>query len=217
MSVPLSSTFHVSLIFNLSTTAESLANRLNRRKSVFAESYDPEGDDDEGEKVFPIKLLWYARNSTNYYVFLLCNWQVVYPKSDQQRHRLAEAVKNIFLFRSLDPVSQSIYITYNFFFVFHAHIMTSLTQLRCLRAQIGRRITFHVRGGKDQSNYFSFSLLIIYPSIYVCARLVLIRRLGSCEKEGEKRRTTSFPFVTKAPLAVDRSLKTVGRGGSFVE
>lgn len=57
MSVPLSSTFHVSLIFNLSTTAESLANRLNRRKSVFAESYDPEGDDDEGEKVFPIKLL----------------------------------------------------------------------------------------------------------------------------------------------------------------
>ena len=29
----------------------SLANRFNRRKSVFAESYDPEGDDDEGEKV----------------------------------------------------------------------------------------------------------------------------------------------------------------------
>ena len=31
--------------------AASLANRFNRRKSVFAESYDPEGDDDEGEKV----------------------------------------------------------------------------------------------------------------------------------------------------------------------
>ncbi|KZS13537.1 putative cAMP-dependent protein kinase type II regulatory subunit [Daphnia magna] len=61
---------------------ESLANRFNRRKSVFAESYDPEGDDDEGEKV-------------------------VHPKSDQQRHRLAEAVKNIFIFRSLDPVSLS--------------------------------------------------------------------------------------------------------------
>ena len=30
---------------------ESLANRFNRRKSVFAESYDPEGDDVEGEKV----------------------------------------------------------------------------------------------------------------------------------------------------------------------
>jgi len=57
---------------------ESLVNRFNRRKSVFAESYDPEGDDDEGEKA-------------------------VYPKSDQQRHRLSEAVKNIFLFRSLDP------------------------------------------------------------------------------------------------------------------
>ena len=33
---------------------ESLANRFNRRKSVFAESYDPEGDDDEGEKVSSI-------------------------------------------------------------------------------------------------------------------------------------------------------------------
>jgi hypothetical protein len=33
---------------------ESLANRFNRRKSVFAESYDPEGDDDEGEKVCPL-------------------------------------------------------------------------------------------------------------------------------------------------------------------
>ena len=31
--------------------AEALVNRFNRRKSVFAESYDPEGDDDEGEKV----------------------------------------------------------------------------------------------------------------------------------------------------------------------
>lgn len=57
---------------------EALVNRFNRRKSVFAESYDPEGDDDEGEKV-------------------------LYPKSDLQRHRLSEAVKNILLFRSLDP------------------------------------------------------------------------------------------------------------------
>ena len=31
--------------------------------------------------------------------------QVVYPKSDQQRHRLSEAVKNIFLFRPLDQVN----------------------------------------------------------------------------------------------------------------
>lgn len=37
---------------------ESLANRFNRRKSVFAESYDPEGDDDEGEKVRILHNLW---------------------------------------------------------------------------------------------------------------------------------------------------------------
>lgn len=48
-----------------------------RRKSVFAETYDPEEDEEDGQKV-------------------------VYPKSDEQRQRLAEAVKNILLFRSLD-------------------------------------------------------------------------------------------------------------------
>lgn len=48
-----------------------------RRKSVFAETYDPEEDEDDGHKV-------------------------VYPKSDEQRQRLAEAVKNILLFRALD-------------------------------------------------------------------------------------------------------------------
>ncbi len=36
--------------------------------------------------------------------FYSSSLQVVHPKSDQQRHRLAEAVKNIFIFRSLDPV-----------------------------------------------------------------------------------------------------------------
>lgn len=50
----------------------------NRRKSVFAETYDPEEDDsDEGAPV-------------------------VFPKSDAQRQRLAEAVRGILLFRSLD-------------------------------------------------------------------------------------------------------------------
>lgn len=49
-----------------------------RRKSVFAETYDPEEDeDDDGTKV-------------------------VFPKSDEQRQQLAEAVRNILLFRSLD-------------------------------------------------------------------------------------------------------------------
>lgn len=50
----------------------------NRRKSVFAETYDPEEDDsDEGAPA-------------------------VFPKSDAQRARLAEAVRSILLFRSLD-------------------------------------------------------------------------------------------------------------------
>ncbi|XP_042224230.1 cAMP-dependent protein kinase type II regulatory subunit-like isoform X2 [Homarus americanus] len=52
-------------------------NRFTRRKSVFAEAYDPEEDDDDGERI-------------------------IHAKSDEQRQRLSEAVKNIFLFRSLD-------------------------------------------------------------------------------------------------------------------
>lgn len=52
-------------------------NRFSRRKSVFAEAYDPEEDDDEGERI-------------------------IHAKSDEQRQRLSEAVKTIFLFRSLD-------------------------------------------------------------------------------------------------------------------
>ena len=54
---------------------------FNRRKSVFAEQYDPEEEDDD-EKI-------------------------VYPKSDDQRRRLGEAVKNILLFRALDPQEMS--------------------------------------------------------------------------------------------------------------
>lgn len=49
-----------------------------RRKSVCAESYDPEQDEGDDKKV-------------------------VYPKSDDQRKRLHEATKNILLFRSLEP------------------------------------------------------------------------------------------------------------------
>ncbi|CAG2121651.1 unnamed protein product, partial [Medioppia subpectinata] len=32
---------------------------------------------------------------------------IIYPKSDEQRQRLGEAVKNILLFRSLDPLEMS--------------------------------------------------------------------------------------------------------------
>lgn len=48
-----------------------------RRKSVFAEAYDPEEDEDDGTKV-------------------------VFPKTDDQRQQLADAVRNILLFRALD-------------------------------------------------------------------------------------------------------------------
>ncbi|KAL4225868.1 cAMP-dependent protein kinase type II-beta regulatory subunit [Mactra antiquata] len=53
--------------------------RFTRRKSVSAERYDPEADEEEGDS------------------------QIVHPKSDEQRKRLSEAVKPIFLFRSLEP------------------------------------------------------------------------------------------------------------------
>jgi len=51
--------------------------RITRRKSVFAEAYDPEEDDEEAERI-------------------------VHAKSDEQRLRLNETIRNIFLFRSLD-------------------------------------------------------------------------------------------------------------------
>ncbi len=51
--------------------------RFARRASVSAERYNPEEDDDDEEKV-------------------------VHPKTDDQRERLAEAMKGILLFRSLD-------------------------------------------------------------------------------------------------------------------
>eukprot|EP00105_Crassostrea_gigas_P026984 XP_011448159.2 PREDICTED: cAMP-dependent protein kinase type II regulatory subunit isoform X3 [Crassostrea gigas] len=54
--------------------------RGTRRGSVFAAPYNPESDD-EYEKI-------------------------VHPKSDEQRQRLAEAVKHILLFRSLEPTNK---------------------------------------------------------------------------------------------------------------
>ncbi|KAH8391045.1 hypothetical protein KR215_004917 [Drosophila sulfurigaster] len=50
----------------------------SRRKSVFAEAYDPEADDDD-------------EGAT-----------AVFPKTDEQRARLIESVKNVLLFRSLE-------------------------------------------------------------------------------------------------------------------
>ncbi|EDV37986.1 uncharacterized protein Dana_GF13729, isoform A [Drosophila ananassae] len=50
----------------------------SRRKSVFAEAYDPEADDDDDGAT------------------------AVFPKTDDQRARLVESVKNVLLFRSLE-------------------------------------------------------------------------------------------------------------------
>ncbi|XP_040155801.1 cAMP-dependent protein kinase type II regulatory subunit isoform X1 [Anopheles arabiensis] len=63
----------------MSHDEEPLVNRYaSRRKSVFAETYDPENDDeDEGARA-------------------------IFPKTDEQRARLCDSVKNILLFRSLD-------------------------------------------------------------------------------------------------------------------
>ncbi|XP_067126018.1 cAMP-dependent protein kinase type II regulatory subunit-like isoform X1 [Centruroides vittatus] len=51
---------------------------FTRRKSVFAEQYNPEDDDDDDIE------------------------RVIHPKTDEQRQRLGEAVRDIFLFRALD-------------------------------------------------------------------------------------------------------------------
>uniref|UniRef100_A0A1B0AZN1 cAMP-dependent protein kinase type II regulatory subunit n=1 Tax=Glossina palpalis gambiensis TaxID=67801 RepID=A0A1B0AZN1_9MUSC len=55
-----------------------------RRKSVFAESYDPENDADDDEGA-----------------------TAIFPKSDEQRARLIESVKHVLLFRSLEQEQMS--------------------------------------------------------------------------------------------------------------
>ena len=68
---------------------------------VFAEHYDPEEDEEEVEQASPVLRTTLAR-CANWPCFFT---QIVHPKSDVQRQRLSEAVKNILLFRSLEPVS----------------------------------------------------------------------------------------------------------------
>lgn len=61
------------------SSVEPVVNRFaGRRKSVFAEQYDPEDDDEDNNKV-------------------------IFPKTDEQRTRLSDSVKNILLFRAIDP------------------------------------------------------------------------------------------------------------------
>lgn len=40
------------------------------------------------------------------------SFQMVYPKSDEQRQRLAESVRNILLFRALDKVQMAKYVIF---------------------------------------------------------------------------------------------------------
>ncbi|XP_028854284.1 protein kinase, cAMP-dependent, regulatory, type II, alpha, B [Denticeps clupeoides] len=54
--------------------------KFNRRVSVCAEAYNPDDDDDDDGET-----------------------RVVQPKTDEQRHRLQEACKDILLFKNLDP------------------------------------------------------------------------------------------------------------------
>ncbi|PSN52314.1 cAMP-dependent protein kinase type II regulatory subunit [Blattella germanica] len=56
-----------------------------RRKSVFAEAYNPEEDEDDDDSANPI-----------------------YPKTDEQRRQLTDSVKNILIFRVLDKVQLGI-------------------------------------------------------------------------------------------------------------
>ena len=65
-----------------------------RRRSVFAEAYNP-GGEEEVEKVGLVKGVYGIS-----FIF-----KIVHPKTDEQRRRLVEAVKKIFLFKSLDQVS----------------------------------------------------------------------------------------------------------------
>jgi len=72
-----SNTYIVTCAEDLADEPASYANP-GRRKSVFAEAYNPEEDEGTEEA------------------------KVVHPKTDEQRHRLAEAVKSCLLFRALD-------------------------------------------------------------------------------------------------------------------
>ena len=73
----------------------------SRRKSVFGESYEPDEDDSEVEKVS-------IHSERKTYDLHTAPVQVIHPKSDAQRRRLTESVKNIFLFKSLDTVRHNI-------------------------------------------------------------------------------------------------------------
>lgn len=107
-----------------------------RRKSVFAEAYDPEADvDDEGATA-------------------------VFPKSDEQRSRLIDSVKNVLLFRSLEK-EQVCYLFPFRFFHFNCnqqfHFMNIFQMNQVLDAMFERRVKpgdYIIRQGDDGDNFY---------------------------------------------------------------
>ena len=73
-----------------------------RRKSVFAEGYDPEAEEDSEDT------------------------SVIYPKTDLQRRTLKEAVKEILLFRSLEFEQLNEILNWN---IFDIHILYSTASI----------------------------------------------------------------------------------------
>ena len=65
--------------------------------------------------------------SINSYIFAIL--QIIYPKSDEQRQRLGEAIKNILLFRSLDPVSQHLRLFIHF--CYQTMVSVVWDEIRC--------------------------------------------------------------------------------------
>lgn len=114
---------------------EPLVKRFaTRRKSVFAESYDPENDNDEDEGA-----------------------SAVFPKTDGQRSRLVDAVKNILLFRSLDKeqVSLPTKIFLKFFFLTFLSIYYQMNQV--LDAMFERKVVpdeVVIKQGDDGDNFY---------------------------------------------------------------
>lgn len=122
---------------------EPIVNRFaGRRKSVFAEQYDPE-EDEEDE-----------------------NNKVIFPKSDEQRQRLCDAVKNILLFRSLDPeqVRNICYannqikvslLTFNLFLSFFLSFILKMNEI--LDAMFEKRVKpedLIIKQGDDGDNFY---------------------------------------------------------------
>lgn len=128
------------LSLNLSIfITEPLVNRFaTRRKSVFAETYDPENDADEDEGA-----------------------AAIFPKSDEQRTRLIESVKNILLFRSLDKDQVSLpHFIGTFLYNYNSKLILlyfSSQMNQVLDAMFERKVTVDeivIRQGDDGDNFY---------------------------------------------------------------